>query len=545
MNCVLCTKPIQKGQKIVKHPDGDMHLSCVEAENKRIDAMDLEIAKTQEQIDIAESKDDFYKFCRYMDPAFFTDAKWHLKLAAEYMQQLALKEIPMLLVSMAPRAGKSYIVSLFHAWLIGKFPEDSSMRNSYAGELAEKFSYDIREMIQKPKYLNVFPEIKLKDNRKSINDWAVETARDSTYFCAGVGGAILGKGCRRIATLDDPIKNIEAAMSETIIDAVWNWYTSTHVSRMESGCSELHVATRWSRRDPIGRIIRDKKLEQIEPFVYRCGKAIAIVIPALIDGKSFCEEVHTTEEYLYIKSITEDFIWEAEYMQNPIESKGLLFPVEELKRFSLKEIDSKDYDAIIGFTDTADEGTDYLSSPVGKKIGEYTYITDVVFTQDPIEITEPLVAQQIIDSECELMKVESNSGGKSFALNVEKLIKGKSTCDVVFEPQTANKETRILMNAGYIKKHFWFREDYAPGSDYDHFMRALTSYVRLGKNKHDDAPDSVTGLAEYVKLLNGKTEKKKPPVGYYTDSELQDKGYKPYEIKQIKKTMCKPWERVK
>jgi predicted phage terminase large subunit-like protein len=232
-------------------------------------------------------------------------------------------------------------------------------------------------------------------------------------------------------------------------------------------------------------------------------------------------------------------------MQNPIESKGLLFPVEELKRFSLKEIDGKSYDAIIGFTDTADEGTDYLSSPVGKKIGEYTYITDVVFTQDPIEITEPLVAQQIIDSECELMKVESNSGGKSFALNVEKLIKGKSTCDVVFEPQTANKETRILMNAGYIKKHFWFREDYAPGSDYDHFMRALTSYVRLGKNKHDDAPDSVTGLAEYVKLLNGKTEKKKPPVGYYTDSELQDKGYKPYEIKQIKKTMCKPWERVK
>ena len=55
----------------------------------------------------------------------------------------------------------------------------------------------------------------------------------------------------------------------------------------------------------------------------------------------FCEEIHTTEEYLYIKSITEDFIWEAEYMQNPIESKGLTIPLEELKRFSLKEIDGK------------------------------------------------------------------------------------------------------------------------------------------------------------------------------------------------------------
>jgi predicted phage terminase large subunit-like protein len=231
-------------------------------------------------------------------------------------------------------------------------------------------------------------------------------------------------------------------------------------------------------------------------------------------------------------------------MQNPIESKGLLFPVEELKRFTLKEIDGKSFDAIVGVTDTADEGTDYLCSPVGKKIGEYTYITDVVFTQDPIEITEPLVAQQIIDSDCEVMKIESNSGGKSFSLNVRKLIKGKSDCDIVFEPQTANKETRILMNAGYIKKNFYFRSDYTPGSDYDTFMRWLTSYIRLGKNRHDDAPDGVTMLAEYVKVLGGKRAKKKAPEGYYTPSELTDKGYTPYEIKQIMKTMPKPWEKA-
>lgn len=491
-----------------------------------------------------KAEENFYEFCVYMDPVFFTPAKWHLKLLAKYMQKLAIKEIMKLAVSMSPRAGKSYLVSLFHAWIIGKFPEDSSMRNSYAAELAEKFSYDIRSMIQKPQYLRVFPEVKLKQDRTAVNDWAIDKARDSTYFCAGVGGSILGKGCKRVATLDDPVKNIEAALSEITSNATWNWYTSTHLSRFESGCAELHVATRWSKRDPIGRLTEGRNLVEIEPFVYQCEDMIVIIIPALINGKSFCEEVHTTEEYVKIKEITEDFIWEAEYMQNPIESKGLLFPVEELQRFSLKELNSKKFDAVVGFTDTADEGTDYLCSPIGKKIGEYTYITDVVFTQDPIEVTEPLVAQQIIDSDCEVMKVESNSGGKSFSLNVEKLIKGKSTCDVFFEPQTANKETRILMNAGYIKKHFYFRNDYAPGSDYDHYMRWLTSYVRLGKNKHDDAPDGTTGLAEYMKLLTVNPGKKKPPTGFHTADELADMGFKPYEVKQIMKTMPKSWEKV-
>ena len=833
-----------------------------------------------------KAREDFYAFCVYMDgptadsPGFFTEGKWHLKLQAKYMQMLAEKKIMKLLMSEAPRAGKSYTVSLLHAWLIGKYPEESSMRNSYAAELAEKFSYDIRDMIQKPRYLKVFPEVRMKQDRTSINDWAITKARDSTYFCAGVGGSILGKGCKRClpagemvctnygimpiekifqswqedciqvlsydhkhdiirynkildarriisneiieittesgrvlrctenhrvwngkayieagllrqgeklyrpnmcvlpqgiqtsrvgsqkniengcypdilfngvrskglfqkdkskallsnlwgrsfgqtfkilfsrvqtsgnkeilyresqkacsanhkeiaghnvsnmweniqtkaidnnillkilrgirslkrdrgecepklsrfgckvkvkqetgicnkgqrrlemcfmwftknvidspfrrepqkqcceqfnnslqnmsfdtpqitqdvitgikriygsipvydiqvdrdtnffasdllvhncATLDDPVKNIEAALSEVTSNSTWNWYTSTHMSRLESGCAELHVATRWSRKDPIGRLTEGRRLIEIEPFVYRVEGAddtVVIIIPAMINGKSFCEEIHTTEEYLAIKDITEEFIWEAEYMQNPIESKGLLFPVEELKRFTLKEIDGKRIDAVVGFTDTADEGTDFLCSPVGKKIGEFTYVTDVVFTQDPIEVTEPLVAQQIIDTGCELMKIESNSGGKGFALNVGKLIKGKSTCGVAFEPEGSNKETRILMGAGYIKSNFYFRSDYAPGSDYDNYMRWLTSYVRMGHNKHDDAPDGTTGLAAYMKLLTVRPGKKKAPVGWYSEEELRDRGYKPYEIKEFMKTMQKSWEKT-
>lgn len=483
------------------------------------------------------ARENFWDFCVYMDPVFFTDDKPHLKQIAEAFQMVADGKIMKLAISLPPRAGKSYITSLFCAWMLGKHPDGSIMRNSYAAKLAEKFSKDIRDgILLSPKFQKVFPGVAINPNNAAVDGWSLGKNTQPSYFCAGVGGPITGFGCKLLAILDDPLKNIEEALSEITIESLWNWYTSTHLSRLETGCPEIHIATRWSKKDPIGRLT--------DPYSPAYDKDVVVIVISALDGNgnSFCEAVKTTDEYHKLRNITEDFIWEAEYMQNPIESKGLLFPVEELKRFTLKEIDGKSFDAIVGVTDTADEGTDYLSSPIGKKIGEYTYITDVVFTQDPIEVTEPLVAQQIIDSDCEVMKIESNSGGKSFSLNVRKLIKGKSDCDIIFEAQTSNKETRILMNAGYIKKHFYFRSDYAPGSDYDTFMRWLTSYVRLGKNRHDDAADSVTMMAEYVKLLGGKRAKKKAPEGFFTDSELFDKGYKPYEIKQIMKTMPKSWE---
>lgn len=453
------------------------------------------MARIEEQVIQRRCQNDFYEFCKFMDPVFFAPNKPHLQEIAEALQAVEDKQIFKLAVSLPPRAGKSYIISLWCSWELGKHDDGSIMRNSYAADLAYTFSYDVRQIVQSYKYLQIFPNIKLKSDRKAIDDWALESSKRGAYFCAGVGGPITGKGCDLAGILDDPIKNIEEAMSETIIDKVWKWYTSTHLSRFETGCPEIHIATRWSRKDPIGMLT--------DEFSEAFNKDFTVIkIPALDRyGKSFCEAVKTTPEYEEIKRITDDFIWEAEFMQNPIESKGLLFPIEELKRFSLAEIKTKTPDAIIGHTDTADKGQDYLCSPIGKRFGEYTYITDVIFTQDGVELTEPLVAQQVVDTKCQLMQIESNNGGYQYSRNVAKLIKGRSYCSVITCNATTNKETRILMAAGYIKEYFLFRNDYEPGSDYDKFMRALTSYVKLGKNKHDDAPDAITGLANYMQTL--------------------------------------------
>ena len=503
---------------------------------------------------------DFHEYCKYMSPKFYTDGKQYLRQICDAFQAVSEKKIRKLAISLPPRAGKSLTASLWCSWELGRHPNGSIMRNSYAAKLAEKFSRDIRDgMINERKFQTIFPDVKMSKNLSAIDGWALEGNTQPSYFCAGVGGPITGFGCTLAGILDDPIKNIEQALSETYLETLWNWYTSTHLSRFETRCPEIHIATRWTKKDVIGQLT-DPESEFYDP------EFVTIVVPALNEeGNSFCEEIKTTQEYYEIKKVTDDFIWEAEFMQNPVEEKGLLFPSSQLKRFGIAELCSKEPDGVVGYTDTADKGTDYLSAISSKRYGDYTYITDVVFTQEGVEITEPLVAQMMLDTKCKRMTVESNNGGESFGKNVKKIIAAKAKelkahwsdeskakgaeldgYYVDFQQTTQNKETRILMSAGYVKEYFYFRNDYEPGSDYDKFMRQLTSYIKLGKNVHDDAADSVTGLAEY---MQNHFHLKKPKVeiqkGFYLESELLDmvaaKKITKYQMKQYLEKGIRSW----
>ena len=131
------------------------------------------------------------------------------------------------------------------------------MRNSYAANLAEKFSRDIRDgIIPSEKFQKVF-ETNISKTSSAVAAWSLEGYTQPSYFAAGVGGAITGFGCKTCSILDDSLKNIEEALSETVIENVWSWYTSTHLSRLETGCPEIHIATRWTRNDIIGRLTRE------------------------------------------------------------------------------------------------------------------------------------------------------------------------------------------------------------------------------------------------------------------------------------------------
>jgi predicted phage terminase large subunit-like protein len=419
-----------------------------------------------------------------MDGEFFDEEKRpHLQRIAEVLMMVKDGRFRRVSISMCPRAGKSYIVSMYCAWMLGLFPTGSIMRNSYAEKLAQKFSYDVRDIVKSVKYTDIFPTAKLSPDKQSVNGWNLSTSKQVGYFCAGVGGGITGFGCDLLSILDDPIKNFEDAMSEVTLEKTWNWYTSTHKTRQEN-CPEIHIATRWSNKDIIGRLMDEGYFDY------------SIEIPALNDrNESYCEANITTADLLEIKAISGESIFECIYQQNPIEIKGLLFPINRLNRFAMSELHGTP-DGIIGACDVADEGNDYLASGIGQMFDKKIFVTDVIFNQDRTELTKPLVAQQIINARCDRFKFESNSMGKEYGIQVKELVHQEISTTIKWEASHGNKDTRILMKSGYVLEYFYFRNDYAPGSDYDKFMRNLTGYVRGAKNLHDDAPDMIAMLAE-------------------------------------------------
>lgn len=476
-----------------------------------------ELAYLLEQRDLAKCRADFWEFCKYIDPAFFNDDKPHLKLIATKLQAVADGKLKKLAISLPPRAGKSYITSAWCAWALGrdtlKGLKPSIMRNSYGADLAEKFSKDIRDgLIAEPKFKKVFPGVVMSKNNTAVDGWSLHGNTQPSYFCAGIGGALTGKGCRTAAILDDPLKNFEEAMSETKIVNVWDWYTSTHMSRREKGCPTIHIATRWSKRDPIGRLT-DPDSQTYTPDME------VIKISALDEnGKSYCEAIISTEELLEIRRITDPIIWESEWMQNPIEEKGLMFPPADLKRFGgvLREPDG-----VIAYIDTADVGSDYLCTIIAYRYGDKTYIADVVFSQDGMEITLPQVLLKLMKHKCSTVTVESNNGGVNFARELRNKLREQSAkCSVLWHPTTKNKETRIIVQSAYIKEYFYFRNDFEPGSDYDKFFRQFTGYVKFGRNTHDDAADCCTGVAELVPYRSFN----KPQTGKHYNFEFERKA---------------------
>lgn len=411
-------------------------------------------------------------------------------------------KIKRLAVSLPPRAGKSYLASLFSAWLLGRNPSGSVMRNCCTATLYNKFSYDTRDICRSERYQQTFPNLKLSDDKQSVVGWNTIEAMQVSYFGAGVGGTIIGFGASLMAITDDLFRSFEDAISETIRDRTHSWYQGTHVSRTEKGCASIDIGTRWSKRDIIGQNIDQGYYDHI------------ISVPAIDEhGNSFCEAVKTTSEYQDVRKYTSKEIWMAEYMQEPIESAGALFSRDEIKRFSLAELRRKitpvqlngskepgaevTPDQILGYIDVADEGTDRLAFPLGVIIGDRVYITDIILSAENIDITLPLCIEQIRRTRCDYIRVEGNNQGSAMI----KMLRGQVSPEKILKvTNTANKHSRILMQYGFIKEHFYFIRDseIQRGSEYELFLHELFEYTKAGTSKRDDAPDSAAGLAKFI-----------------------------------------------
>lgn len=425
---------------------------------------------------------NFWSFCLYMDQEFFKD-RMFLKDIADGFQEIEEGKIKALSVSMPPRAGKSYITSLYCAWILGRNPRESVMRNTCTATLYVKFSYDVRAIVKSDRFNQVF-NLQLSDDKKNLNGWNIEGAKMVSYFGAGVGGTIIGFGASKVAITDDLYRGMEDALSDTTNDRIIQWKEATHDSRFESGCARIDIGTRWSRNDMIGRNSADQVYDR------------EITVKALDEqGQSFCESVMTSEEYEAKKLKTPKHIWMAEYQQQPIDMEGRLFE-------NLETMDQEEFETIkdkitgyIGYIDVADSGMDYTALAIAGIIDDRIIIVDTLFNRENTDINIPQAAAKLNEWGVDYCRVESNSMGAMFARQLQKETKTR----ILQIHNQSNKMTRIIMQSAFIKNFMTFRE--TNSADFHQFMENVEAFSKEGRNKHDDAPDCLSGLAMFIRSM--------------------------------------------
>lgn len=439
---------------------------------------------------------EFFYFCNLRAPDFYKpDRKYLVDLCNDF-QEFYESDDEVMVVNLPPRHGKSRTASLFVEWVLGKNHKEKIMTGSYNETLSTTFSKSVRNGILEEKvdrdkivYRDIFPNTNIKKGDGAMNMWSLEDGYNN-YLATSPTGTATGFGCS-LMMIDDVIKNAEEAYNENVLDKHWDWFTNTMLSRLEEGGKIIIIMTRWATKDLAGRALAHFKEE---------GKKLRhITMKAVQDnGKMLCEEVLSKRSYdSKIRAMGED-IAAANYQQEPIDVKGTLY--KDLKTYIETP---KEFEHIISYTDTADEGNDYLCSIVaGIKKGE-AYILDVYYTKDGMEVTEKETASFFVCNKVNRAKIESNNGGKGFARNVKRFIwEMFQTKSVVIKwfHQSKNKMARILTNSSFVMEHVYFPHDWK--LRWPEFYKAITEFQREGKNKNDDAPDALTGIVEMIDKQN-------------------------------------------
>lgn len=458
---------------------------------------DVNLEAEIRQAEIELSQADFWEYCKTLSPDFYKDSREHLRILCETLQSFYERKLlkpsgehyTKLMIEMPPQHGKSRTLTNFCSWILGKDNTERIITASYNDDLAQDFSKYTRNIIQEESdgkniaFQDIF-DVKIKKGDGSAEKWALE-GQFFNYKGCGIGGSVTGKGAT-IRIVDDPVKSAEEAYNEGALSKIWRWYTGTWISRRGSlEVLDIICNTPWAKLDLTGRL---KDIEPEEWYV--------ISMPVIKDGVMLCDGILDFKGYTEIKNVADENIFSANYMMERLDIKGRLYT--SFKTYDKIPTDDNGNSlttSVVSYTDTADEGDDYLCSICGEEYGEYIYLTDVIYTKDPQEITEPLMVDMLIRNNVRIATVESNNGGRGFARNVERMLhERKARCSVRWFHQSKNKRARILTEASNVQKYIMFPAGWS--NMWPEFYRDLIDYQKEGKNKHDDAPDALTGLLE-------------------------------------------------
>lgn len=439
---------------------------------------------------------EFFFYCNLMAPDFYKKNRKYLVELCKEFQEFYEGEDEVLIINEPPRHGKSRTASLFVEWVLGKNQNEKIMTGSYNETLSTMFSKNVRNAIQeekadkyKPVFRDVFPTVKIKRGDGAMNLWSLEGGYNN-YLATSPTGTATGFGAS-LLIIDDLIKNAEEAYNESIKEKHWDWFTNTMLSRLEEGGKIIIIMTRWASDDLAGKALEHYK-EQGVNIRHISMKALQD------DGTMLCEEVLSRKSYEAKRKAMGEDIASANYQQEPIDLKGCLY--KTFKTYANLPKDEKGnclFTSIKAYCDTADTGEDYLCNIIYGEYNKEAYVLDVYYTKESMEATEKETAKRYSEHQVNKALIESNNGGRGFARSVERILKevfNSNKTKIEWFHQSENKVARILSNSTWVMEHIYFPVNWR--DKWPEYYKAMVKYQREGKNKHDDAPDATTGIAE-------------------------------------------------
>lgn len=474
-------------------------LILAEAKNKCVDSYFRYIEKKR------EPKERFYMPRR----------KQFLKIGlVDGLQGMLDDKYDMLLISLIPGAGKTSIEKFFLSGVIGWYPKDFNLFYSHSSDITRMFydgELDIVKNLGEYCWHDIFPNLAVSGENAKMEQFNVGKYKPfPSVQCTSVGSKNAGKvRASKFLLVDDMIGGIEEALNRNILDKLWDKYAVDARQRKiqdtdGNNCKEIHIATRWSVHDVIGRIQK----------MYEGNNRVKTIAVPDIDpktGKSNFDYEYsgfTVEFFEDQQLLMDDVSYRCLYKQEPIEREGLLFPEEKTRRYL--NLPHGAPEIITAQCDTKGKGTDYFVLPVLQKYGEDYYCVDCVCdnTAD-YELQYENASNIIVDNQVQECEFERNAGGDRVALEVNKRVEQKGwICNITDTPTETNKEARIYQCSSWILQHVIFKDSslYKPKEPYGVMMSLLTRYSVSDKKQLDDVPDVFSNFA--IRMTAGTREAK-------------------------------------
>lgn len=433
------------------------------------------------------------------------------------LQGMLNDEYDILCISLPPGTGKTSIEKFFNSGVIGWFPKDFTLFYSHSGDITRMYYDGVYDIVTNPDeytWGEIFPGLQVTSTNAKLEQFNIGKYKPfPSLQCTSVGSKNAGKvRASKFLLVDDMIGGIEEALNKATLEKLWNKYAVDARQRKVQDtdgkpCKEIHIATRWSTVDVIGRI---QNMYKDNPRV----KAIAVPDVDPVTGESNFEYEYggfTKEFFADQQLLMDDISYKCLYKQEPIEREGLLYHEDELRRYM--SLPLREPDAILGICDVKNKGTDFMFLPCMYKYDDDYYLVDCVCDDSAdYGIQYGRLTNLIIEHNMQQCEFESNNGGDRVSYEVSKRVEALGgRCNITEKATETNKETRIIVNADWVKKHILFKDKslYKAKSDYGIMMEWLLRYSLVGKNTHDDVPD---GLANFALYVNPRYEKRETKI---------------------------------